>query len=265
MMSIVDPLHIETIAANAWPAAETAECHGWRLRATGGVTGRANSVWPNRRSATAPSLDAHLEQVEAWYRQRGLPAVFQVTPVSQPVNLAAALEARGYRTRPGALVQRAPLSLVHRRTTGAGGQASEQVQADSPLVTVESSVTQRWLDLYCTLEGYTGHDAATRGAIIRRIRQPLGLAAATVGGEAAGVVMGVIEGEWLGIFGMITSAGHRRQGVARALLHHLAHWALAAGATHSYLQVMTTNQAARALYAGVAFAEVYGYEYWVSG
>ena len=35
---------------------------------------------------------------------------------------------------------------------------------------------------------------------------PLGLATATVGGETAGVVMGVIEGEWLGIFGMITAA-----------------------------------------------------------
>jgi GNAT superfamily N-acetyltransferase len=190
-----------------------------------------------------------------------LPAIFQITPISQPAALVAALAARGYRTRPGALVQRAPLSLVRQRTAGEG----EREPPGSLLVTVETSVTQRWLDLYCTLEGYASHDAATRGAIIRRIRPPLGLATATVGGETAGVVMGVIEGEWLGIFGMITAAAYRRQGVARALLRHLAHWALAAGATHSYLQVMVANQAARALYARVGFAEVYGYEYWVEG
>ena len=52
---------VETLAANAWPAAEVQDLDGWRLRHTVGVTRRANSVWPN---ATEDGL-AVLDKVDA--------------------------------------------------------------------------------------------------------------------------------------------------------------------------------------------------------
>lgn len=52
-------LQLETLAANAWPAAEVQRLGGWRLRFHHGVTRRANSVWPN----LTPSEHALEEQL----------------------------------------------------------------------------------------------------------------------------------------------------------------------------------------------------------
>ena len=41
-------LEIEEHALQAWPAAEVEACAGWELRAMGGVSRRANSVWTSR-------------------------------------------------------------------------------------------------------------------------------------------------------------------------------------------------------------------------
>jgi ribosomal protein S18 acetylase RimI-like enzyme len=48
---------------------------------------------------------------------------------------------------------------------------------------------------------------------------------------------------------------------APAVLHALAEWGRAYGATRMYLQVMENNAAARALYAGIGFETLYTYYY----
>ena len=58
-----DILLIETLAANAWPPERSVILDGWRLRSAGGITRRANSVWPNADTGTA-SLEDKLAAVE---------------------------------------------------------------------------------------------------------------------------------------------------------------------------------------------------------
>src|SRR5829696_4720159 len=65
---------LEAIAYDFWCAPEVEELDGWRLRFGYGVTGRANSVWPNH-DGTMP-LAGKLERAEQWYtvpaaRRRG--------------------------------------------------------------------------------------------------------------------------------------------------------------------------------------------------
>ena len=87
-------LALERIGFDIWRAPDTDELDGWRLRFAHGVTGRANSVWPNGDGAMP--LETKLERVEAWYAARGFPARYQVTAAARPPALAEALAARGY-------------------------------------------------------------------------------------------------------------------------------------------------------------------------
>src|SRR6266511_4493265 len=91
---------LEAVAYDFWRAPEVAELDGWRLRFAHGVTGRANSVWPNG-PGTLP-LDEKIERAEEWYRARGVPVLFQLTEAAQPAGLEEALVARGYE--PGSAV-----------------------------------------------------------------------------------------------------------------------------------------------------------------
>ncbi|MFL6013395.1 MAG: hypothetical protein ACJ74P_03775 [Gaiellaceae bacterium] len=68
---------LEAVAYDFWRAPEVAELDGWRLRFAHGLTGRANSVWPNG-DGTLP-LDEKIDRAEAWYRARGLAPLFQLT------------------------------------------------------------------------------------------------------------------------------------------------------------------------------------------
>src|SRR5436305_9842815 len=61
---------LEAVAYDFWRAPEVAELDGWRLRFAHGITGRANSVWPNG-DGTLPLVEK-IERAEAWYRARGL-------------------------------------------------------------------------------------------------------------------------------------------------------------------------------------------------
>ena len=71
----------------------------------------------------------------------------------------------------------------------------------------------------------------------------------------------VVEDGWAGIHNMATSTEHRRRGAARAVLKALLEWGAARGATRSYLAVVETNQAARALYEGSGYTTAYRYWY----
>src|SRR5688500_3648678 len=77
---------VERLAFHAWPGLEVREVDGWLLRHAGGITRRANSVWPNQ-ACMAHSLDENLAQVEAFYHARGLPVRFQICPAAQPDDL----------------------------------------------------------------------------------------------------------------------------------------------------------------------------------
>ena len=75
--TVMDILLIETLAANAWPPEQTVVVDGWRLRSAGGVTRRANSVWPNADTGAA-GLEEKLAAVENHYSALGQPSIFQI-------------------------------------------------------------------------------------------------------------------------------------------------------------------------------------------
>ena len=229
---------LESIGYELWLAPEVGELDGWRLRFAHGVTGRANSVWPNGEGELP--LDEKLERAEAWYRARGAPVLFQVTDAARPRELDSILAARGYEVRAAPVsVQIAKLDDVLARTQG---------DAD-----VDARLDDDWLQLWAGSRGFERDDVA------RAMLEAGDVAFARVAGAAAG--RGVVVGDWLGITSMITAPDARRRGHASAILQALARWGAERGCTRSIIQVDSSNEAALGLYARVGYAAQHEYRY----
>lgn len=246
-------LMLETIAANAWPAAEIELCGGWRLRSTQGVTRRANSVWPNHDDG-ALTLDAKLAQVEAFYAARNLPAIYQICDAMQPAQLDGVLATRGYALEAPTFVQVASLTTLLERLPSLRHYPTFEVE-------VSEEFDPQWFELYCAAEAVSSGAAPVRRAILERISPLHGFVTLYADGAPAAVGMGVVEAGWLGIFSLATLPAYRRQGAARAILRTLAVWAQLYDAQRAYLQVMAHNIVAQTLYASAGFVTAYRYHY----
>ncbi len=231
-------VELERVAYELWRAPEVEEVDGWRLRFAHGLTGRANSVWPYGDGRLP--LEERLDRVEAWYRARGAPVLFQLTDAVRPRGLDAALARRGYGRRGKPVsVQVADLNAVLDRSHG---------EAE-----VDESLPDEMVSLFAESRGFERLDIAR--ALLAAGR----CAFARIGDVAVG--RGAAVGEWLGITSMTTAPGARRHGHARAILQALARWGLARGCTRALLQVEHGNEAAEALYAGAGFVPHHDYHY----
>jgi N-acetylglutamate synthase len=227
---------LEAVAYDFWRAPEVAELDGWRLRFAHGVTGRANSVWPNGPGELP--LDEKIGRAEDWYRARGVPVLFQLTEAARPAGLEDALVARGYEAGSSVSVQVASLDDVLERTNGEA---------------LIGELDAAWIALWAGTRGFENHDVA------RAILTDGETAFARVGDVAVG--RGVAVGKWLGITSMATLPEARRRGHARSIVHALARWAAARGCEGAIVQVDAANGVALTLYAGVGFVPHHEYRY----
>jgi len=248
-----DILLIETLAANAWPPERMVLVDGWRLRSAGGITRRANSVWPNADTGTS-SLEEKLAAVERHYADLGQPSIFQICNAARPASLDATLAARGYGANSHTFVQVAPIRDVLQNLPPLRLYPHFEIE-------VSEEFHDDWFALYCLSEEVSGHAAAMRGGILQRIEPAHGFALVRINDEPAAVGLGVVEEGWLGIFCMATLPPFRRQGAAGAVLRTLAIWSQLYDAQHAYLQVMQNNPVAQHLYAKAGFATAYHYHY----
>ena len=188
----------ERCAFDAWPAEEV-ECQaGWRLRATRGVTRRANSVWTLEATGHA-SVEERVDRAEAWYGSRHLAPTFQIAERALPEGLDAALEHRGY-------VIDAPVSIQVAATKDvlASTRASDAV--------VTRTCSEEWFDLSAR-RGRFAQVADTYRGVLDWIGSAGRFALARVDGLPVAVGLGVVGRGWMGIFSMLTLP--RRGGLGR--------------------------------------------------
>jgi GNAT superfamily N-acetyltransferase len=240
--------YLEELAANAWPAEIIQVIDGWRLRYTGNVHRRVNSVWPNENNGRSP-LTRKLELVEAFYQRHKAPARFQICPAAQPANLDEVLVKRGYVVDAPTNVQTAVLADV-----------LEETAAYHP-VTMATNFDETWFAFDVAAAQRNQHTANVRRGIMQRIGIQTAYAALQLDGQMVGIGLGVYERGWLGVFGMRTDEAYRRRGIATAILHQLAQWGQTQGAANIYLQVEQDNPTAQRLYQKVGFKTLYTYHY----
>jgi GNAT superfamily N-acetyltransferase len=229
---------LEDVGYAIWVSPEVDELDGWRLRHARGLTGRANSVFPNAPGALP--LEEKIAHVEGWYAARAQPPRFQLTDGSLPAGLAAALRGRGYDASGG------PVSVETSELPGSSADAR---------VEVSEELDDDWVALWA--ESRDSSELGTARALLTG--SPGRTAFARIPGAAVG--RAVACGEWLGITSMVTLPEARRRGFARAIVESLIAWGRGAGATRGFLQ--TNSPVARALYAQFGWTEMYTYRYWL--
>jgi GNAT superfamily N-acetyltransferase len=240
---------VEEVAALGWQGLETARLGAWLLRASGGWTGRANSALP----VGDPGLDlqAAIDAVVAWYRERDLTPTFQV-PVPLAADLDARLAARGWEAPYGV----AGIDVM----TGDIAAILETAPAspsDLPPVTLSADPGPGWLQLY----RYRGHELPPVAVeVLRKAAAPV-FAEVVIEGRTVATGRGAVDAGWLGVFAMETAEPARRRGLARHVMLALLRHGARAGARHVYLQVTRDNRSAVALYSQLGLTVHHSYHY----
>jgi GNAT superfamily N-acetyltransferase len=234
---------LEELAFRGWPALESHDVHGWRLRFSRGYTKRANSI--NALGPEARADDQTIQALEQAYRQRGQQPVWRLSPLAPPA-IVGRLVGPAYRTIERSLVQVAPLPA------GAAGD---------PDVRIDAEPTPPWLDAFAAHSPVSPHHRDTMHRMLAAIPPPKGFAFVQQDGQPMAMAIGVVQGDHMGLFDVLVMPQARRRGLARRVTESLYAWAFAHGARFAYLQVVATNEAAMPLYAAQGFRTLYAYEY----
>lgn len=234
---------LEELAFAGWPALESREVAGWRLRFANGYTKRSNSI--NSLELKAQVNSETVDALEAAYRARGQPPIWRLTPLAPP-GIADILAARGYRAIEPSLLQVCPLHP---------GFAAD------PEVAIHPQPTAAWIEAFCAHSPVRPEHRDTMHRMLGAIAAPVGFAFVEEAGQPMAMGIGVVQGRHMGLFDVLVTPEARRRGLARRVTESLYAWAWRRGARFAYLQVVATNTAAITLYAAQGFRTVYGYEY----
>ena len=243
---------IEELTLNAWPSLETVLYDGWVLRFADGYTRRANSVNPLYPSSTP--LEEKVAYCEAVYARRGLDTVFKLTDASEPPELDAFLEERGYGRDAETSVQVARIDRLAQQSE------SQTTEANAARVTVTDGPPGGWLDALCRW-GMPAHHVSTHAAILCAVVPATGFASLRLDGQIAAVGLAVLEREYVGLFDIATDPALRGRGLGTRVVSDLLRWGHERGARTGHLAVMCDNAAALRLYARFDLREVYRYWY----
>lgn len=241
---------LDLIALRSMPALRTELYDGWLLRFNQGFTGRANSI--SAMDAGVLALDEKIAYCEACYVEHELPIMFRLTDMSQPSELEAVLIERGYELRDG------DGSLTQVQSAAI---ATQDIDTGPFTVRQYSQANAEWVEAIAALAGKSASDYAVLQSMLVMVEQPVCCALMLDGDEPVAVAIGVVEGDWLGVFSLLVSATRRQQGLGTLLMRVLFNWAIGVGASHSYLQVMANNPPALRLYGKLGYQPVYRYWY----
>lgn len=231
---------IEASAYRSWPAREIVEYDRWQLRYADGFSRRGNSVYPIGPSSV--ELARKVQWCRDWYAEKGLDLVVRQTPATED-GLDERLEALGFAAEGRTNVLVAEL---------AEGEIS---------VPIADAVTEEWSATAAALWNIGPDQKTAWAAIVDRIDRPAGFALMESQRGVDAVGIGVVDGEWLGLFEIIVAEMSRRRGMGERVTRSLMEWGRQLGATRSYLQVVADNTPATGLYRKLGFRPRYRYWY----
>src|SRR5215210_7279337 len=130
---------LDELGANSTAATTVRIVDGWFLRAAPDYPfRRCNSALPY--SGDGVGVEPRVSTVEDFYRDREIPARFQISPAAVPPDLDDLLEARGYEIEEPTLVLVADTERVVQRTD----------RDDADAVTVVDGIDEFWIAEYAS-------------------------------------------------------------------------------------------------------------------
>ncbi len=252
MVFLSDPLDrlatigaIERHSAQAWPAPRVTQYHGWELRLSPALASRrVNSL--NAVSPEAGRFPDALQQARSACAQTGVACHVRMLPLAGSD------------------------AVEHLRSLGISGAAETTVKTMAldrafPIdarVKLATVLTDEWLDTYLAVEYHADGERAAIRAALTTIPFPQAFVIAYDEGRPSAVGRGVVHEGWLGIYQIATLPDARRRGLAHGVVTALLEWGRGIAARCAYLQVVTSNGPARALYQSLGFEPLYTYDYW---
>jgi ribosomal protein S18 acetylase RimI-like enzyme len=259
MDAIID---LERAAAAHWRGTEEEWLGGWLLRAAEGFTGRANSALP--LGDPGLPLDDALAAVTGWYRARGLPPMIAVPLPAEgparaevPENRLAPHHLDNQLSERSWLIRRGPALVMTAGLPDAAVPAGLPAGAE---FRVDDEPDDAWLGMY----HYRGQDRqppVSRKVLMSAAAQAFASIRRGGGREVMAIGRLSIADGWAGITAVEVNAAHRRAGLGTALTARVCAEAVRRGVRRVFLQVETTNLAARALYERCGFRYSHRYHY----
>lgn len=252
---------LDKLALRTWPAALQETDGPWVLRASGGVTKRANSVWTADGSGAWEPNAANLacfERAKTFYKEHRLPLRFHISDAS-PDGLDEWLAAQGFEMEIPCDFMISDAEETLRQT------AARPVPGSGFSRVIESRPGDPWLDHFLQLEGFSEKSRSFYEGMFQRLEPSSAFIRLMDGARCAALATAVAEDGWAGFTNVVVHPELRGQGLGRGLLHALAEWSLEAGASHLFLQVISDNVPAVKLYGKAGFRKLFGYHYRVQG
>jgi len=239
---------IEESSLNAWPALTQILYDGWVLRFAYGYSRRNNSV--NAVYDGTLPIEEKIRRSEAVFRGKQLPPTFRMTPFVQPANLDMLLADANYEKVSPTSVQSLDLLQLD------GGQNPSALD-----VKIWEQPNETWVSAYTQMNDVPVAKHNTLRQILAHI--PLDTCFLTVSdrGQTVACGLGVSDGQYVGLFDIVTNPNRRGEGFGTGLVSSILFWAKNKGAQTAYLQVVVGNTAALKLYSKLGFREIYQYWY----
>jgi GNAT superfamily N-acetyltransferase len=238
-------IEVEQASLKGWPALDTETDGSWVLRAAGGYTRRSNSI-QSLDPADESDLAPRLERAVRWYRDRGLPPIYRITPLTSPAVISA-LDVADWATDAH--------SRIVARDLGA-----DTFTTDADVVLVPPASDQ-WLAVQQQLKSYDDGRRERLRHIVERITGPArGLILMDNGEPVASALMAIANGIVI-TCNVHTATALRRRGYGRRMMEAGLAWARSAGARRAAHAVEAGNEPALALYGRLGYEPLYDYHY----
>ncbi len=235
----------EAAGFRAWPASAVHYDGTWVVRLTAGHPAkRLNSVNPLDPHDVKDLAD-RIIRAGRRFEAYGRPLTFRLSPLGGTA-LVRHLSSQGWHDFGHSFVMRMDLD------TEAVHGAMDQIPMKDMGRFVSASMTTH------------GTDPALRpglSEIIGAIQPEAGLFVLEADDAPLASAICVHDGELAGLFEVATARAERGKGHARRLLLSALKWARLRGARQAWLQVEADNIAARRLYEGLGFRDLYRYHY----
>lgn len=239
---------IEELSLNAFPGLQTLLLDGWLLSFSEGYSKRANSV--NPLYASHEKLRGKIEKVEQIYQARNLPVIYKLTSQVFPKNLDNVLEQANYSLEGLTSIQL--LSFDDLAVT----------LSRSSNISIYNCFEDKWFSSFCELKSMKDTEQLILKEILKRIvPEVCYVVLFDDKQEVLACGMGVLEGNYIGLFDIVTNPQYRNKGYGTQLISAILDWGKENGAKNAYLQVVLDNIPALNLYTKLGFKEVYKYWY----
>ena len=236
---------IEELSMNAFPSLDTVFYDGWVIRMSDGKSKRVNSVY-SLYPSTIP-LEVKVAHCEGVYKSNRLRRVFKLTDQETCSGLDDYLRSRGYREA----------GRTHIMTLDLG---SLKYQSDLNCEYF-SDFTKDWYNDLCHEENRSAIDKKVMAEAWKMVIPPQCYISLSIHGRRIAFGRGVLDGGFIGIYGVFVSDDFRGKGYGEMITKELLLYGKKRGCFSAYLQVEVENTMAIKLYKKIGFKEEYQYWY----